>query len=927
MRQRLHEIMLAALFFSVFLLNPVKAEADPKEIKRWLKSFQWQKIKGDAVDLDVSHKGVVYALSSKQRVYRWRQDRGWRLLPGKFSQLTVDGKSKPWAIDQSGQVRRFNGLWWGEKGKLAQPAVHISASQNNAIFILDKQSNLYRWVEDSKSWKAAAYFDQGYGDVIQLAVDLQGVPWVVTSTNDVYSLSDKSWQKKLGETAAIAFGNDGVVAKVNPQKNLSMKINNKWHTLPNTKKASRIALGISNTPWYSSDGGDVYVAGFATVQKDLEKVEPVAVVKPDQKKKEAVIRAKNFSAIKKIGGKRKSEEFFFTQIKGSFAQDISIGSDGSVFIIGDEGQLLRWNNGRSKFFEYPGILKKVAVSSYGLPWGINNQKQIYRIKNNLWVKVGNLQAVDITIAEMGEVYVTTVTDAVYRFNDRFNRFDKVLGVSGTKVAVDDNAQLWTLNNAGKIFQCPKLRCKIVPGLKAKDLVIGPLGTVFAISLDNRLYQYLPNKSAWNRLRDNVLTVSIGPKDYPWITTTDETVWYSALFPRDEESDSKIALTIKGSTLDIKVQPVISIRKNIRFAKVGNPKSINLSSFALNNGADGELFLYGESSSNVASSGKKTWVNQQCLDNPAMNLCFSPGDCGTSTDDACIDCNQLANQNTTKCKSTDVALDNGSPIPDGQWVNGFCLMNPNNMECSGQIQGQLPNAAGVDCNIPPNQTGSVCIQFNNNKIASMSTEYIAMLYNKSQKRFNKLKNIPQQKLFDITIDSSDRLWIASDNDVYRESRKGSSYYQKVYSFRDAGSIEPSFAINTDNIYYLSKSGKLYLYNEKYRRFSAVFHGMVATRVAINSRSKLWVEKNNNIYTIIDDVVKAATKPYPQQADIIRLSPLGRVYLLQDKSLKVYNSVNKNFETIRFQINNPKSIAVDSDQKLWVLTNDSELFRQK
>ena len=88
---------------------------------------QWQALRGDAVKVVATPDDVIYALGTDARIYRWRSGRGWLLLPGEFKDLTIDHENKPWAIDLTGTVRRFNGLWWDEKGDSLQASA-ISAS-------------------------------------------------------------------------------------------------------------------------------------------------------------------------------------------------------------------------------------------------------------------------------------------------------------------------------------------------------------------------------------------------------------------------------------------------------------------------------------------------------------------------------------------------------------------------------------------------------------------------------------------------------------------------------------------------------------------------------------------------------------------------------------------------------------------------------
>ena len=107
----------------------IKKDKYSRSIESWIKGFQWQKIESNAIDIGVSARDVTYVVSQSNRIYRWRSDRGWRLLPGYFIRVAVDNKNKPWAVDEEGMVRYYNGLWWDIKGenssKVILSLIHI----------------------------------------------------------------------------------------------------------------------------------------------------------------------------------------------------------------------------------------------------------------------------------------------------------------------------------------------------------------------------------------------------------------------------------------------------------------------------------------------------------------------------------------------------------------------------------------------------------------------------------------------------------------------------------------------------------------------------------------------------------------------------------------------------------------------------------
>jgi len=81
----------------------------------------------------------------------------------------------------------------------------------------------------------------------------------------------------------------------------------------------------------------------------------------------------------------------WTQLPGS-ANDIGIGSDGSVWVVGTNsvpGGYGIWNyNARSNSWSsIDGGAIRIAVDRSGNPWVVNNQNNIFRRNRNSWVQL------------------------------------------------------------------------------------------------------------------------------------------------------------------------------------------------------------------------------------------------------------------------------------------------------------------------------------------------------------------------------------------------------------------------------------------------------------------------------------------------------------------------------------------------------------
>src|ERR671919_3014812 len=67
------------------------------------------------------------------------------------------------------------------------------------------------------------------------------------------------------------------------------------------------------------------------------------------------------------------------------ARFVSMGADGTVFHIGDNGSIWRWNE--SSWDSYSGLGVGVAVDHQGNPWHWNQAGEMYRWVGDAWQQV------------------------------------------------------------------------------------------------------------------------------------------------------------------------------------------------------------------------------------------------------------------------------------------------------------------------------------------------------------------------------------------------------------------------------------------------------------------------------------------------------------------------------------------------------------
>jgi hypothetical protein len=235
---------------------------------------------------------------------------------------------------------------------------------------------------------------------------------------------------------------------------------------------------------------------------------------------------------------------------------LAIGNDGSVFALASNGTLARWNNGQMRFLPFPGGFVRIAVAPDGKPWGVTTLGGVFRYDGSLWQPVQNIVAQDIAIGLNGSVIVSGTDEVLYRYNPFYNRFDRIFAVhegdpapAGSRIAVDPQGRPWTVTRDNVLWRCDRSPCERQPQ-PARDVAIGPEGSIFITDTDYRLRRFNGQTGEWDRVGVDAEMVAVGPGGKPWIVNAKSEVWSSALFPRDESQDIAVAASSSTSSATV-----------------------------------------------------------------------------------------------------------------------------------------------------------------------------------------------------------------------------------------------------------------------------------------------------------------------------------------------------------------------------------------
>lgn len=535
--------------------------------------INWQRTNGNAKQLAISAKGAVLALGQNGEIWYWKGNNIWGVLPGALEYVTIDTAGVAWGLDVQGKIVRYQGSYWEE---LPGKARLIKAGPDGSIWIVSQDNQLMKWNVRDNTWIPSAL--SLTPTVKRLAISADGKPWILENDGTVQRYDEKTW-KTLPKIAArdLDIGPEGTAFVVDDQKKLWRFDANVKHWEELNGESTHVAVGPSGTPWVTRENGEILAASFFDELPE-SKVNTVSAAMANAEKFNQDQTAPSSSGEPASGGGKfalgsnPNEGLDFQKLVGT-PRELAIGAEGSVFGINFDGSILRWNNGRNTFLGFPGQFNHIAVSPKGHPWGVTVKGEVFRHDGIEWRMVNNITASDIAIGYNGTVMVIGPLNILYKYNEGVQRFDPLSGPTeedplpmGSRIAVDPLGEPWVILADGYVARCKKQLCSRIE-MQARDISIGPEGSVFIIDKNNSLRRWNERSQTFDRLEtiaDPLKRVTVGPRGKPWIINAKSETWSSAFFPRDESQDISVSLTSSDN------EPIFSFSTRLAFEKVPTP---------------------------------------------------------------------------------------------------------------------------------------------------------------------------------------------------------------------------------------------------------------------------------------------------------------------------------------------------------------------
>lgn len=153
----------------------------------------WKKLPGGLVRLDAAPDGKIYGVSKDRKIWRWDGNK-WHQLSGKARDIGVGANGKVWVIGNTkgkGGYEIFH-LTASKWRKIKGTAVRIDVDPDGNPWVVNKHNNIWRYTLKTKKW------DKMPGKAIDIAVSSNGAVMVIGKDRTPWVWTGRDWLKLPG---------------------------------------------------------------------------------------------------------------------------------------------------------------------------------------------------------------------------------------------------------------------------------------------------------------------------------------------------------------------------------------------------------------------------------------------------------------------------------------------------------------------------------------------------------------------------------------------------------------------------------------------------------------------------------------------------------------------------------------------------------
>lgn len=512
--------------------------AQPPETVTSPDPITWQRVAGTAQDIGIGLKGQVFVVDAAGNLLKWStRQRRFSSFGAVVKRVAVDGDGNPWGVDAAGIVSRYDGTRWTN---LSHKARDIAIGADGSVFVTDRDSGqLFHYsISDNR-------FRPRVGAGSRVAVDPDGVPWVVDDLNAVRKCGTAGCFPMGATGRDIAVGPDGTVIVAGSLLRLHPGLGaaaGQWERLPGGDDAVAVAVGPKGRPWYVDAANRIFASTFFATDDDRQPAGTITT-STTVTSSTATATVPTITFRKSIPVERKR-----------YGTWVGAGADGKVFAIDEKpsgpssGYAVYVTTNGGKTFQYytdvPGddsddTVRSLGVTADGRLWTSRYYGRIIEEKSpkgstrevsGVPGQIGSISPI-VAVGSDGTVFALGGDQKAYKYDPSAKNFKKA-GISGTFtwIAVDGNGIPWLADDTGRLrrYENGKL---VDPGKriqKAKVFAFGPTGVLFLVDAtdDKTIRRWNATNRDFDEVSTGVSTViwkaiAVDDQGEPWLASNNE----------------------------------------------------------------------------------------------------------------------------------------------------------------------------------------------------------------------------------------------------------------------------------------------------------------------------------------------------------------------------------------------------------------------
>ena len=431
---------------------------DRRAVLQRLDGSQWREVGQGAAALAAAPDGTIVVATDAGNLARFDPAKAaWSAIPGSATRIAVDGRGLLWAVRADGSVaRRLGDSWIGVAGRAREIAADVAGN----VIVATPEGRVLEWIDEQARWSEVAGAERvaalavGGGQLWRVDADGSLHAKGIRTQNLALAASEaeaKGRRTMRGTTdpakvvdtgplaftlvlraaglAELAIGADGSVYGLTPEGLVRRWAGSqkRFNAFPGNLRrlgvdASGLPYGVgSGSAFVRHDGNAWRLVRLTLGLNDvsLAGVGNALAVATDQKLYRILLNGEVAVGTERLASGaervvvapdgsywyRNTAAILFRCSRqgdcarqGTRATDLAIGPGGTVFLVDDQGNLLRVNAAGQPEIVRRGTVSRVAVGPNDRPWVIEKNGDVYAT-----ALFDRDEAVDLQLARATEV--------------------------------------------------------------------------------------------------------------------------------------------------------------------------------------------------------------------------------------------------------------------------------------------------------------------------------------------------------------------------------------------------------------------------------------------------------------------------------------------------------------------------------------------